>query len=351
MTDNKNESDSNNWGSRQERRIINSLIGLPIALVIIFVSLWLDSKFKLLEYLSNYSGYILTLWEKVTIFWNKLIMSVRGGWLVHLLVLLGIWIVIDVLKSRLAAVETPESTVLVSESGFWEKWGGRITGNLIVIFDDVKSFLVWIIVLYTIFVSVLLNPTRELFGGLKIYYSRFVQNQLWLINGLCGLVAIGFVWFAISTIKGHFSVESTAQRKRPKFFEEMQETLESILRPMGFEEKEGPAGLTRGITFSRDQLVVDFWYDFRDQIFFVDASSKYSLEEREKRMEAVIAKSKAGGEFDQTGYATFNVKDFSVEGTILDADTFKSNSISKLHRWLAEHNVSIGSEYLTENND
>lgn len=349
MTDN-NKSGSDDWGSRQERRMINRLIGLPIALGIILVFLGLDSKFGLLEYLSNFSGYILTLWEKLTIFWNKFIMLVKEGWLVHLLALLGIWIVIDVLKNRLDAVKTPESTVSTPEPEFEGKWGGRITGNLIVVFDDVKSFLVWVIVLYAIFVSILLNPIGELFGDLQIYYSRFVQNQLWLLNGICGLVAIGVIWFAISSIKGHFSVESTAQRKRPMFFEEMQDTLVSILHPMGFEEKEGPAGLTRSVTFSRNQLIVSLWYDVRDQIYFVDASSRYSLEEMEKGMEAIMAKSKAGGEFDKTEYAKFNAKDFSVDGTILDADTFKSNVISKLHRWLAEHNGGKGSEYLTTTN-
>ena len=350
MTDN-NKSGSDDWGSRQERRMINRLMGLPIALVIIFSFLWFDSKFGLLEYLSNYSGYILTLWENITIFWNKFIMSVRVGWLVHLLAMLGVWIVVDVLKNRLNAIKLLERTVPDPESGLWEKWGGRIIGNLMVIFDGVKSFLVWVIVLYAIFVAVLLDPIGGLFGDLEIYYSRFVQNQLWLLNGICGLAAIGFVWFAISSIKGYFSIESTAQRKRPKFFEEMQETLGSILCPMGFEEKEGPGGLTRGVTFSRDQLVVDFWYDVRDQIYFVDASSKYSLEEREKGMEAIITNSKAGGEFNQTEYAKFNAKDFSVDGAILDADTFKYNAISKLHRWLAEHNISKGSEYLAENKD
>ena len=344
MTEKKKTSGSDNWGTRQERKMAERFTIAAITVVVIVLYNLLDPKHILLEYLAM-------LLYKFSVLWNQFVFLVQRNWLIYLLSLLGSWIVVSLLQNRLTTIKFPEKIPPDSESGFWEKWGGRITGNLIVILGDVKSFLVWVTVIYVVFISILLNLAGKLISDFEIYYSRFVQNQLWLINGLCGLVTIGFVWFSISSIKNHFSVESMAHRKRPKFFEEMQETLGSILRPMGFEEKEDPAGLARGVTFSRDKLTVSFWYDYRDQIYFVDSSSRYSLEEREKRMEALMEKSKAGGEFDQMEYAKLNVKDFSVEGTILDADSFKSNSISKLYRWLSEHNVSKVSEYLAENND
>jgi hypothetical protein len=347
MTDN-NKSGSEDWGSRQERKTVEKLKGAGVAIVIIVLYNLLDPKHILLEYLS-------VLLYKVSVLWSQFVLLTQRNWLIYLIGLFSAWIVIALLQKFFAVMSLPkeggQNPGYGVESGFWEKWGGRIIGNLIVIFDAMKSFLVWVIVLYVIFAAVLLDPIGELFGDLQIYYSRFVQNQLWLLNGICGLVAIGVIWFAISSIKGHFSVESKAQRKRPMFFEEMQDTLMSILNPMGFEEKEGPAGLTRAVTFSRDQLIVSLWYDVRDQIYFVDASSKYSFAESENAMEAIMAKSKVGGEFDQTEYAKFSAKDFSVDGAILDADTFKNNAISKLHRWLAEHNISKGSEYLAENKD
>lgn len=319
---------------QQERRFIERLKIAAIMIVIIVLYNFIDPENKFLAYLA-------VLLYKFSVLWDQFVLFVQRNWLVYLVGLMSAWGAAALLQNILAARSSLQTDQQQSKVGIApdlnENWRARIPQKMLSMIASLRSFIAMVVVAYLIFISILLDPIGKFTNNVGVGLS---QDLLFILNGICGLVVFLGLWLLFVLTESYFSKESRAHRERPRFFEEMQEALRDILHPMGFEEKEQPAGLAKAITFSRERLLVNFWYDYRDQLYFVDASSGSSMEEREKEIQEIAAKSKAGGELDPLEYAKLEIKDFSVEGSILDADGFKSNAISKLHRWLAENNIS-----------
>jgi len=139
---------------------------------------------------------------------------------------------------------------------------------------------------------------------------RFLLDIFDFLIGIAGLVVVIIV-------ASFFSESSRAERKRPKFFEEMQSTLRSILIPVGFSEVEGSDNPhNRYVSFLRSPLRVILSLDPSDGIYSVYTTSVFYKDKHDKKPD-----------------------DFSIEGTIFHPDGFKNQVLAKLNEWLVKRGV------------
>ena len=159
------------------------------------------------------------------------------------------------------------------------------------------------------------------------------QNSV-ICGGLClaGLIALGVLIFVIRRTNA----------KDDALYDEIRSFLRSILIPLGFKEKKSKSDIRHPtVSFSRGKLSVVLWWNYREQSYCVDGSSKESMEERQARIDDLEARAPTL-EDDKFLEAMEEIEneqnDFSVEGDISDPK-FKVNVLAELNKWLLRQGI------------
>jgi hypothetical protein len=177
-----------------------------------------------------------------------------------------------------------------------------------------------------IFVFILSNSIGKLINNIK-------QNPAILI-GLCGagLIALGVLILVTRRTNARYDA----------LYNEMRSSLQSVMLPLGFKEKESKGDMRHPtVTFSRGKLSIVLWWNYREQSYCVDGSSKESAEERQSRIDNLKARASSLNDEDflaEMEEVETEENDFSVWGDITDPK-FKADVDAKLNKWLFRQGI------------
>lgn len=159
------------------------------------------------------------------------------------------------------------------------------------------------------------------------------QNSV-ICGGLCliGLIVLGVL----------ILVNRRALAKQDALYDEMCSSLRSVMIPLGFKEKKTKSDVRHPtVSFSRKKISVVLWWNYREQSYCVDGSSKESVEERQARIDDLEARASSLNDEEflvEMEELENEQNDFSVEGDISDPK-FKANALAELNKWLLRHGI------------
>jgi len=164
--------------------------------------------------------------------------------------------------------------------------------------------------------------------------KSFISRNPAILIGVCivGLIALGGLIFVIRR----------SNAKYDALYDEMRSSLRSVMIPLGFKEKKSKSDIRRPtVSFSRGKLSVVLWWNYREQCYCVDGSSKESPKERQARIQDLTATATTlkDDEFLEAMEELENEQnDFSVDGDIADPK-FKTDVNTELNKWLFRQGI------------
>lgn len=189
------------------------------------------------------------------------------------------------------------------------------------------------------FLFIILWALWEFTSSVDVLYQinsakSFLGRNSVIFGGLCllGLITLGVL----------ILVTRRTNAKYDALYDEMRSSLRSVMLPLGFKEKESKSDMRHPtVSFSRGKLSVVLWWNYREQCYCVDGSSKESIKERQARIQDLTARATTlkDDEFREAMEELENEQnDFSVEGDISDSK-FKANVLAELNKWLFRQGI------------